>query len=292
MRKGLKVLLTVIPFLALLTSSGCLVLKSELDAAKQANGLVNQQLKTARQKINLLQEDSKKLIADSKDRIATNEIQKEQIALIKTECDRLEQSFYDLDVLYQKEINRDDVLVLGAQLPVQIDRALRGFAQSNPQIMEYLPKYGMVKMKADLSFASGAATVNPGATKALAKLVAILQDPAAKELNVYIAGHTDDVTSFTAATRQKHANNWYLSVHRAIGVQKVLTAAGLASTKIAVMGFGEYHPVAPNKTSSTGKKLGNKLNRRVEIWIVPANRFLTIPDKETKEPPPAPPATP
>jgi flagellar motor protein MotB len=37
------------------------------------------------------------------------------------------------------------------------------------------------------------------------------------------------------------------------------------------MGFGEYHPVAPNKP---GKK-GNQANRRVEIWIVPPGSFLT-----------------
>ncbi len=46
---------------------------------------------------------------------------------------------------------------------------------------------------------------------------------------------------------------------------------GLAPERIAAMGFGEHHPVAPNKPN----KKGNRLNRRVEIWIVPSGKFLT-----------------
>ena len=60
-------------------------------------------------------------------------------------------------------------------------------------------------------------------------------------------------------------------MHRAIAVQGVLSKAGLTPARIGAMGFGEYHPVAPN---APGKK-GNRLNRRVEIWIVPPDRFLT-----------------
>jgi len=71
-------------------------------------------------------------------------------------------------------------------------------------------------------------------------------------------------------------NRRYLSVHRAVAIKKVMEKAGLAAARIGVMGFGEYHPIAPNK-SSGGKNRGNQANRRVEIWIVPPNRFLTSP---------------
>jgi len=74
-------------------------------------------------------------------------------------------------------------------------------------------------------------------------------------------------------TKRTHPDNWYLSVHRAVAVQKELARAGLAPARIGTMGFSEYHPVEPN---APGNK-GNGANRRVEIWIVPPGRFLTQP---------------
>ncbi|MCD4823413.1 MAG: OmpA family protein [Phycisphaerae bacterium] len=163
-------------------------------------------------------------------------------------------------------------------LPKKLNRALKAFAQANPGIAEYDDKYGMVKLKSDLTFGLGSAVVNVDATKALAKLVKILNTNDAKGFAVYVAGHTDNVP--IRRVRRKHPTNWYLSVHRAVGVQKALVRAGLAPTRIAVMGFGEYHPILPN---NPGKK-GNKANRRVEIWIVPAGSFLTPEAMVTTEP--------
>ena len=153
-------------------------------------------------------------------------------------------------------------------LPAEMNQALKNFASAH-DVLEFLPKYGMVKLKADLTFPSGSATVRDAAAGALSKLVEILNTPVAAKFSAYVAGHTDDQP--IRRVLRRHPDNWYLSVHRAVGVQKALTDAGLAPERIAAMGFGEHHPVAPNKP---GKK-GNRLNRRVEIWIVPSGRFLT-----------------
>ena len=72
-------------------------------------------------------------------------------------------------------------------------------------------------------------------------------------------------------TIQRHPDNWYLSVHRSVAVQEVLTGAGLAPQRVGLMGFSEYHPVAANASG----KGGNQANRRVELWIVPPDRFIT-----------------
>jgi chemotaxis protein MotB len=135
----------------------------------------------------------------------------------------------------------------------------------------------MIKIKSDLTFKLGSTTPRAEAVAALSKLVTIINDPVVANHHVYIAGHTDNVPVSRPETKRRHPDNWYLSVHRAVAVKKVMQKAGLAPARIAAMGFGEYHPVAPNKTSSAGKKLGNQLNRRVEIWIVPPDRFLTSP---------------
>lgn len=157
------------------------------------------------------------------------------------------------------------------RLPARLNTALEEFAAANPAIVEYDPANGMVKFKSDLTFAPGEADPNPEAAAMLAKLVPILDSPEARDLAVYIAGHTDDMRITRPETLRRHPDNWYLSVHRAVGIQKVLTDSGLDPTRICVMGFGEYHPIAPNQPNQKG----NPLNRRVEIWIVPAGAFLT-----------------
>ena len=74
------------------------------------------------------------------------------------------------------------------------------------------------------------------------------------------------VNALRAATKAKHPTNWHLSAHRAISVQKILAGAGVAESRTAVVGMGEFRPIEPNKAN----KGGNPRNRRVEMYIVPA----------------------
>lgn len=156
-------------------------------------------------------------------------------------------------------------------LPQELDAALKEFAEANPDLVTFDSKNGMVKLKSDLTFDPGSTTVKPSASQALDKLSRILNSAQAKTFCVYIAGHTDDMPIAKEGTRRRHPDNWYLSVHRAVGVEKALVKGGVYPSRLAVMGFGEYHPVAPNKAG----KRGNELNRRVELWIVPQGTFLT-----------------
>jgi len=192
--------------------------------------------------------------------------------------EQLEQERKAQDVAYAQLKDKYDKLLadlnnppdIGSPvLPDEMNRALQNFASAHGDVLAFLPKYGMVKLKADLTFPSGSAKVQARAAGALSKLAEILNTPVAARFSAYVAGHTDDQPVRIAV--KKHPDNWYLSVHRAVGVQKVLVDAGLAHERIAAMGFGEHHPIVPNKP---GRK-GHRLNRRVEIWIVPSGRFLT-----------------
>jgi len=156
-------------------------------------------------------------------------------------------------------------------LPAPVNAALKALAESNPDLMEFLPKYGMLKLKADLTFAKGSADVQGAAAGALKKLAAIVNTEAAAAFHVYVAGHTDDIPLKNRLTIQKHGTNWGLSAHRALAVVKELFAAGVEQKRMGAVGFSKYHPIAENKP---GHK-GNPANRRVEIWIVPPNRLLT-----------------
>ena len=272
MKRNLKRLSALLVVLSLLASAGCT--SGELMKARDANEQMARRFKTSEADRKALKADNDRLQRSLAARDDAGVALKQENDLYRTECANLKDQIDKLDALYNKELKRKAVLDVGTgPLPPGIDRALRSFARAYPNLMEYQSKYGMVKLKSDLSFASGSAVVQAETGQALGKLVEILKTPEALAFHVYVAGHTDDVPIGNPTTRKLHPTNWYLSVHRAIGVQKVLVRAGMPEARIGVMGFGEYHPIAPNRPN----KKGNPLNRRVELWILPSNRLLTRP---------------
>jgi chemotaxis protein MotB len=264
MRKPLSMLsYLIVPAALLLLSSGCTDEVKRLRAANatlsERNEILegeNEQLKIERDRLSQGGAGGKKLIEE----------QARKIADLEAANQELKKGLTDLKAMYDSALNRPR-----APLPAKLNTALQEFAAANPNIAEYDMNNGMVKFKSDLTFPPGEATPNAEASAMLAKLVEILNAPEAKDFAIYVAGHTDDLPIGRPGTRAKHPTNWYLSAHRAVGVEKELTQAGLDPSRVCVMGFGEYHPVEPNQA---GHK-GNPANRRVEIWIVPAGSFLT-----------------
>lgn len=157
-----------------------------------------------------------------------------------------------------------DQLIGVSVLPPELSTLLEDFANKEGMVT-YDASRGIVKFKSDLLFDKGKDTVAPGAVEAVKALCAILNTDQAKEFDIIIAGHTDDIPIGRPETRDKHPTNWHLSVHRAIAVQKIMKSNSIAPERTSVRGFGEYRPVAPNKPN----KGGNPANRRVEIYIVP-----------------------
>lgn len=79
--------------------------------------------------------------------------------------------------------------------------------------------------------------------------------------NIIVSGHTDNVPIQNA----EFESNWHLSVMRAVNFMKLLLENGqLDPRAFSAKGFGEYNPVADNKTNE-----GRQKNRRVEILILP-----------------------
>ncbi|MHC4717098.1 MAG: OmpA family protein, partial [Planctomycetota bacterium] len=165
-------------------------------------------------------------------------------------------------------------------LPPPMDTALKALAEGNPNLMDYVSEYGMIKLKSDLTFDKGSAQVKADAEKALTKLAEVVNTAEARKYHVYAAGHTDDIPLSNPATIARHGSNWGLSLHRAGGVVKVLAMAGVEQVRLGAAGFSKYHPVAPNQPGNKG----NPLNRRVEIWIVPPERLLATNVQPAPEP--------
>lgn len=256
---------------SLMMATGCVSdqqYKEALAAARRAN----QQLVTTQSALRDVRMENQTLQDALKSRDGVIASRDAALAQLQVAHDKLSSDFKDLYAKYQTAVTGTTVQPIGnIVLPAALDKALREFAKNNPDLLEYLPEYGMVKLKSDLTFMPGSVDIKRTSGDALRQFAQILNGAEAAKFNVYIAGHTDDMPISKPATRQSHPDNWYLSVHRAVAVQKVMTAAGVDPKRIGTLGFGEYHPVAPN---APGKK-GNVANRRVELWIVPPDRFLT-----------------
>jgi chemotaxis protein MotB len=154
---------------------------------------------------------------------------------------------------------------LGAtQLPAELNSMLEEWAKGS-DLVSFDAARGIVKFKSDLLFEKGSDEVAPSAMEAVKALCGILNTEQAKEFDIIIAGHTDDLPILKPDTKAKHPSNWYLSAHRAITVLDVMTANGIVSERASIRGFSEFRPVVPNELN----KKGNPQNRRVEIYIVP-----------------------
>ncbi|GIX37204.1 MAG: hypothetical protein KatS3mg127_0443 [Silanimonas sp.] len=102
-----------------------------------------------------------------------------------------------------------------------------------------------------LYFATGSADLLPDSNAAIAEAAALLK--ARPELRLEVQGHTDNVGNSAA--------NLTLSRRRAQAVADALIQAhGIASSRLAVRGFGAAQPVADNATEA-----GRAKNRRVEL---------------------------
>jgi chemotaxis protein MotB len=155
-------------------------------------------------------------------------------------------------------------LLGGVQLPAELSSMLEDWAKGS-DLVTFDPNRGIVKFKSDLLFEKGSDEVAPAAAEAVKALCRILNTEQAKEFDIIIAGHTDDIRISQPETLAKHPTNWYLSAHRAISVLNVMTSNGIVSERASIRGFGEFRPIVPNELN----KKGNPQNRRVEIYIIP-----------------------
>lgn len=110
----------------------------------------------------------------------------------------------------------------------------------------------ITKLKSDITFATGKATLKPEAKTNLAQMSAIMKKYPENVLTV--KGFTDNTG--TSAVNEK------LSTERAEAVKRELASNGLPESVIGTMGLGPAYPLATNDSP-----VGRAQNRRVEIEI-------------------------
>ncbi len=126
--------------------------------------------------------------------------------------------------------------------------------------LDMLEKGLVISFVADVLFDSGKAKIKTDFYDTLDKVARVLKENV-PDLEVGIEGHTDNVP--IKFSRWK--DNWELSSQRALSVLRYLAnSKGIEASRLRAIGYGEQKPIASNDSDS-----GRKLNRRVEIVILP-----------------------
>ena len=249
----------VAAFLAVMT--GC-VSMDQYDATKLALGESQERLANADkdlQKARDQMEVMKKQIAELNDLLGKSDT---GVAALKADRDKWQAQYNELKKQF------DDLAKLSSMpaLPVAINAALRDLAAQYPEYLDFDERLGMIRMKSDLTFDAGSTDVSAKGREVLGLLAQILNKPEIERQEIEVVGHTDDIPIRGGGPlAQRNPDNWTLSTNRAWSVLNVLRGAGVRSDRGMASGWGEQRPVAANAPGQGG----NKLNRRVEVFIRP-----------------------
>ena len=252
--KGLVWMLLCIPAAAMLP--GCLVPKTQLNALNVQNRALSEQNRAQLAEIENLKAHSRTL----ENRVIHSE---EQLARLQDRGNldqkQLERYEHERDQLYDQF---QDLAFGQGRLPPELSRQLVDLSQRYPSL-QFDPETSISKLDTDILFDTGEAELKPGAERLLDALVRVMQSPAAGELKIMVAGHTDDQLIAGRGVREKYPNNFHLSTARALAVADRMKRTGLPEHRMAVAGFGPCQPIAPNTTARNRQK-----NRRVEILVM------------------------
>jgi chemotaxis protein MotB len=125
----------------------------------------------------------------------------------------------------------------------------------------------IVKLPAEILFASGSADISKEGQTALTEVAGILKQM--PERRFMIAGHTDNVP---VGPPSPFKNNLQLSTARAEHVTEQLITAGMNPAHLSAAGYSEYEPARENTTDA-----GRRENRRIEIVLLPNLAEVPIP---------------
>jgi chemotaxis protein MotB len=165
---------------------------------------------------------------------------------------------------------------------VAIEKALHPEIKKREVSMSMRREGLVVSLKEMGFYGSGSANVRPDSLDAIARLAGVLKQ---RRENLRVEGHTDNIPIHNS----RFASNWELSTTRATEMIRILiTQYDLPASRLSAAGYGEFHPVASNKTAE-----GRAQNRRLDIVILtPFQSMIESPDDSNQaiEPAPSPPA--
>ena len=173
----------------------------------------------------------------------------EVIAKLKKELTYKEQQY---------QIKENELAEL-KKIKVLLEQRLKNEIANKEVSLDLTGRGVVITLASDIFFDSGKADIKKELYPVLDKVAYILTNKIA-DRNIGIEGHTDNEPI-------KHSgwkSNWELSLARAVNVLHYLEKEGVQPQRLTAIGYGQYRPVADNSAPE-----GRKLNRRVEIVILP-----------------------
>ncbi len=268
MRRVLAVVAMALVVAGAFVSTGC-VDQAKYDACLLRNREQEKLLQEREAEVARLQERIDAMQARGGDCQRLLDEKEEHLAAVRRERDAYRQAYEEANAVL-KSMAEKPVTVApgGGGLPEKVALEINMLAQEFPGLFVFDPETHVLRFASDITFDSGSNVVKSDPRQALARLAGILAADVAQGIGVTIVGHTDSVRVAKASTIQllkelgKEPNNTGLSIARAESVADILTANGVASTRIATRGVGASQPIASNDT-----KEGRARNRRVEIFL-------------------------
>jgi outer membrane protein OmpA-like peptidoglycan-associated protein len=142
------------------------------------------------------------------------------------------------------------------KLQKQLEKALGRMIEQDLIAVKRTGRGLEVEINTSILFDSGKALIQARAVNVLTEIAAAIKDfPNA----VQVEGFTDNIPIETAI----YPSNWELSAGRAASVVHLFSDEGVDPFRMSAIGFGEFRPVASNKTSE-----GRERNRRVVVVIM------------------------
>jgi chemotaxis protein MotB len=116
----------------------------------------------------------------------------------------------------------------------------------------------VLQLPSDVLFDSGSAKLSKVGKSAIAEVTSVLKEVPGRRYQV--EGHTDNVPIHNPAFR----SNWELAAARGLGVLRAMVDGGMDAALVSAASYGEFHPTASNDA-----EVGRRVNRRIEIIVVP-----------------------
>ncbi len=149
-------------------------------------------------------------------------------------------------------------------IATELERALAPLVERKLVVVRRADLWLEVQINSDILFTPGSATLDPSARQALDKLADVLggvPNP------VRVEGYTDD----RAINTFQFPSNWELSAARAASVVHLFSGHGMPPERLAMIGYGEFRPIADNTTEQ-----GRNSNRRVLLVILASDAQRSI----------------
>ncbi len=248
--------------LVLLSTSGCLVTRSNFEAEVARTRALEHGIEACEKRYGVLEQRNRDLLKSGvKLKLERSSLDQERIELLDS-LEKLregnEQISLDLAlerrIREQKEAELEEVAGTYTSVVEELESEL----QAGQLEIQTLRNGIQLRASDEILFASGSAIVKPIGREVLTAVARQIVNLSGHRTRV--EGHTDDVPIAT----QEFPSNWDLSADRAIGVVRFLVEQGVDPAKISASGFGEFSPIESNDTDE-----GRARNRRIEILLVP-----------------------